>query len=138
METLVSLISTVKSILDELGGYFSDSNLLIYVSMAVMAITLITHLIFRKIRPIKYLPGLIVLLIGIFNFYEVMYNITAESSLPNLLLFIVGVVSGLMGMFFALIIGIIVKPVKRNRRTTKKPVPSNTENENNKKLPYQE
>lgn len=134
METLLSLYSTLKSVLAELGDYFSDSNLLIYVSLAVMAITLITHLIFKKVRPIKYLPGLIVLIIGIFNFYEVMHNITAESSLPNLLLFIVGVVSGLIGVFFALIIGILVKPVRIPKKRLKKGTP----NKNKAETPSQE
>lgn len=116
MDTLVSLFSTLKSILVELGSYFKDSNILIYVSLALMAITLLTHFIFKKIRVIKYLPGLIVVIIGIYNFYEVMNNITAMSSLPNLLLFIVGVVSGLVGLLFALIIGIFVKPVKKRKK----------------------
>ena len=116
MDTLVSLFSTLKSILVELGSYFKDSNILIYVSLALMAITLLTHFIFKKIRVIKYLPGLIVVIIGIYNFYEVMNNITAMSSLPNLLLFIVGVVSGLVGLLFALIIEIFVKPVKKRKK----------------------
>lgn len=136
METLVSLFSILKSILSELGGYFSDSNLLIYVSLAVIAITLMTHLIFKKIRLIKYIPGLVVVMIGIFNFYLVMNNITAESSLPNLLLFIIGVVSGLVGILFALIIGILAKPVKRAKRRVRKDITSETENINKKETPY--
>lgn len=130
METLVSLFSTLKSVLGELGNYFSDSNILIYVSIAVMAITLLTHLIFKNIRPIKYIPGLVVLIIGVLNFYEVMHNITEESSLPNLLLFIVGIVSGLMGIFFALIIGIIVKPVKRTKKRVNKDASTDKDNKN--------
>jgi hypothetical protein len=129
MGTLASLFGTLKSVLGELGNYFNDSNLLIYVSIAVMAITLLTHLIFKKIGPIKYIPGLVVLIIGIFNFYSVMNNITAVSSLSNLLLFIVGVVSGLVGMCFALIIGILVKPVKRRKKRIVKDTSSETENQ---------
>ena len=123
METLLSLFSTLKSILAELGSYFSDSNLLIYVSLAVMAITLITHLIFKKISFIKYIPGLIVVIIGIYNFYGVMNNITAESSIPSLFLFIVGIVSGLLGMFFALIIGILLVVLTRKRKVKAKTKP---------------
>ncbi len=120
METLVSLYTALKSILKELAVYFNDSNILIYVSLALMAITLLTHLLFKKVRVVKYLPGLIVLLIGIWNFYEVMNTITAVGSLPNLFLFVVGVVSGLIGILFALIIGIIVKPVKKKKKAVKK------------------
>lgn len=116
MGTLISLFSKVEDILAELGGYYGDSRVMIYVTAAVIGITLLTHLIFRKIRIMKYLPGLIVLGIGLFNFYSVMDNLTADESLVNLLLFIIGTVAGLVGMLFALIIGIYSKPVKRKRR----------------------
>ncbi len=119
METLIGLFSMVKEILAEMGGYYDDSRMIIYVTLAVMGITLLTHLIFKKIRIMKYLPGLIVLGIGLFNLYSVKDTITADASLVNLLLFIIGTVAGLVGILFALIIGIYVKPVKRKRRKTK-------------------
>ena len=119
MGTLISLFSKVKDILAELGGYYDDSRMIIYVTAAVMGITLLTHLIFRKIRIMKYLPGLIVLGIGLFNLYTVKDTLTADESLVNLLLFIIGTVAGLVGMLFALIIGIYSKPVKRKRRKTR-------------------
>ena len=92
--------------------------MIIYVTAAVIGITLLTHLIFRKIRIMKYLPGLIVLGIGLFNIYSIKDNLTADESLVNLLLFIIGTVAGLVGMLFALIIGIYSKPVKRKKRKT--------------------
>ncbi|HZH93301.1 MAG TPA: cytochrome C biosynthesis protein [Tissierellaceae bacterium] len=119
METLIGLFSKVKEILAEMGGYYDDSRMIIYVTLAVMGITLLTHLIFKKIRIMKYLPGLIVLGIGLFNLYSVKDTITADASLVNLLLFIIGTVAGLVGILFALIIGIYVKPVKRKRRKAK-------------------
>jgi hypothetical protein len=118
MGTLISLLSKVKDILGELGGYYDDSRMIIYVTLAVIGITLLTHLIFRKVRIMKYLPGLIVLGLGLFNIYSVKDNLTADESLVNLLLFIIGTVAGLVGMLFALIIGIYSKPVKRKRRKT--------------------
>ena len=118
MGTLTSLFSKVKDILAELGGYYDDSSMIIYVTAAVIGITLLTHLIFRKIRIMKYLPGLIVLGIGLFNIYSIKDNLTADESLVNLLLFIIGTVAGLVGMLFALIIGIYSKPVKRKKRKT--------------------
>lgn len=118
MGTLISLFSKVKDILAELGGYYDDSRMIIYVTVAVIGITLLTHLIFRKIRIMKYLPGLIVLGLGLFNIYSVKDTLTADESLVNILLFIIGTVAGLVGMLFALIIGIYSKPVKRKRRKT--------------------
>src|SRR5690554_1616910 len=119
METLIGLFSKGKEILAEMGGYYDDSRMIIYVTLAVMGITLLTHLIFKKIRIMKYLPGLIVLGIGLFNLYRVKDTITADASLVNLLLFIIGTVAGLVGILFDLIIGTYVKPVKRKRQKAK-------------------
>ncbi|MGM0396557.1 MAG: hypothetical protein ACQEP4_05825, partial [Bacillota bacterium] len=120
MGTIIDLLSKVKDILGELGDYFGDASMIIYVTAAVAAITLLTHLIFKNIRIMKYLPGLFVLGIGLFNYYIVKDNLTADESLLNLLLFVIGTVSGLVGMLFALIIGIFTKPVKRKKKKTAK------------------
>lgn len=121
MGTLLGLFTRVKDILEELAGYFEDARMIVYVSLAVAAITLLTHLIFRKIRIMKYLPGLMVLLIGLYNFYVVKDVLAADESMSNLLLFIIGVSAGLTGMLFALIIGIYTKPVKKKKKTKKSP-----------------
>ncbi|WP_422485286.1 hypothetical protein [Gudongella sp. DL1XJH-153] len=120
MGTLTTLFSKVKEILAELAGYYDDSRMIIYITLAVIAITLLTHLIFKKVKIMKYLPGLIVLGIGLFNLYSVKDNLTSDESLINLLLFIIGTVAGLVGMLFALIVGIYSKPVKKKKRKTAK------------------
>lgn len=130
MGTLTTLFTKVKEILAEMAGYYDDSRMIIIVTLAVIAITILTHLIFKKIRIMKYLPGLIVIGIGLFNFYSVKDNLTSDESLLNLLLFIIGTVSGLVGMLFALIIGIYSKPVKKKKRKTAK---TNSEKDNTEK-----
>lgn len=116
MDKIMSFVTRIWDILQELIEYFGNATMILYVSLALMAITLITHLLFKKIRIIKYLPGLIVIGIGVYNFYEVKDYLTAESSLSNLLLFIIGVTAGLVSMLFALILGVLSKPVKVRRK----------------------
>ena len=135
MGMITTLFIKVKEILAELAGYYDDSRMIIVVTLAVIAITLLTHLIFRKISIMKYMPGLIVLGIGLFNLYSVKDTLTSDGSLINLRLFIIGSVAGLVGMLFALIIGIYSKPVKKKKRKTAKnnAEKTNTENTGEKK-----
>ena len=116
MDKISSIISTVKRVLLELAEYFDNASLMVAVTIGVMAITLITFFLFKKIRIVKYIPGFIVLVLGLYNLNSVLDALTAESSLPVLLLAVIGVVAGLSGMLFAIIIGILAKPVKRKRR----------------------
>lgn len=120
MGTVISVFSKVKDIILELAGYFEDAKMIILVTAAVATITLLTHIIFKKTKIMKYLPGSIVLGIGLFNYYSVKNILTADESLINLLLFIVGTVAGLVSLLFALIIGIYIKPVKTKRRKVAK------------------
>lgn len=120
MDKITALINTLKRVLLELAEYFDNAGLMVGVTVGVMAITLVTYLLFKRIRVLKYLPGFIVLLIGLYNLNSVLDVLTAESSLPVLLLAVIGVVAGLVGMLFALIIGIIAKPVKKRKRNTSK------------------
>lgn len=119
MDNIVSLFSSLKSIWGEQGNYYNNLNMLIYVSIGVIAITLLTHVITKKIPIIKYLPGLVILIIGILNFTSVINKITADGSLGNILIFIFASVSGLIGMLFALIIGITLKRPKRVKKAIK-------------------
>lgn len=116
MDKITTIINTFKRVALELAEYFDNASLMVWVTAGVMALTLVTYLLFKKIRILKYLPGFIVLLIGLYNLNSVLDVLTAESSLPVLLLAVIGVVAGLVGMLFALVIGIVAKPVKKRRR----------------------
>jgi len=118
VDKVTTLINTFKRVILELAEYFDNASLMVGVTAGVMALTLVTFFLFKKIRVLKYLPGFVVLLIGLYNLNSVLDVLTAESSLPVLLLAVIGVVAGLVGMLFALVIGIIAKPVKKRRRST--------------------
>ena len=127
MGTITAIIDTLKRILLELAEYFDNESLMVAVTGGVIALTFITFLLFKKIRIVKYIPGFIVLSLGLYNFYSVLHVLTAESSVPILLLAVIGVVAGLAGMLFALIIGIVAKPVKRKRKKATKSTDESSE-----------
>lgn len=120
MDKVTTIINTLKRVILELAEYFDNASLMVGVTVGVMALTLVTYFLFKKIRILKYLPGFIVLFIGLYNLNSVLDVLTAESSLPVLLLAVIGVVAGLVGMLFALAIGIFAKPEKKRKRNTSK------------------
>lgn len=96
----------------ELKLHLDNGKLLIYISLITMLATFITHLIFKKYRLMKYIPGFILFIIGIYNFYIVSSELTSSESLNNILMFLIGVIAGFIGLFSGLIIGIYNKPRK--------------------------
>lgn len=110
----------MMSLLKELLGYASDSTIIIYASLAAILLTIIIHLLFRKYsRFLKYIPGTIMLIIGIFSLYKVLDSLVEAESLDELMNFISFVVSGLVGIFSALILGVYDKPRKKRRKKKK-------------------
>lgn len=104
-------------LLEELLSYASDSLIILYMVLAVIILTIITHFIFRKRnRLIKYLPGIFVLLYGIFNLYTVLDSLVEHESLDVLMSFVIYGVSGSVGIFSALILGIYEKPRKTKKK----------------------
>lgn len=95
-----------------------------YISLASIIITYITHRIFRKTnRGIKYLPGIFLIGIGLYNLYTVGSNLTRTAGISNLVLFMIGVGTGFIGLLFGLILGIYnkekkVKKVKKGKTTS--------------------
>jgi len=96
VDKVTTLINTFKRVILELAEYFDNASLMVGVTAGVMALTLVTYFLFKKIRVLKYLPGFVVLLIGLYNLNSVLDVLTAESSLPVLLLAVIGVVAGLV------------------------------------------
>lgn len=97
--------------MDDLKLHLEYGKTLAYVSIIAMAITITTHLIFKRNRYIKYLPGLIFIGIGLYNLFSVS-DITSKQSITNFLLMLMGFGGGIIGLFTGLIIGIYNKPRK--------------------------
>ena len=106
--------------LEELTVYMDNTKPMIMVALGAIVVTLVTHLIFRRYRIVKYLPGLIIIMGGFYNLYNVMDKLTASSSINDLTMFVILAVAGFISLFSALIIGIYDKPVKIKKKKREK------------------
>lgn len=104
-------------LLEELLLYIDDSIVIIYMSIAAAVITVVTHFVFRKLnRFIKYLPGVILIIIGVYYLYTALGGLVENESLPKIMSFVTFVISGFVGILSALILGIYYKPIKKKSK----------------------
>ena len=96
--------------MEEFLTHLDNGKALIYVSLAAVVITLITHFIFKGIKFIKYIPGLIFIMVGFYSLYQMNGDFTSSDSISNLTLFLICFVGGSIGLLVGLIIGIYKKP----------------------------
>ena len=95
------------------------TKIFIYMSLASIIITYVTHRVFMKTnRGIKYLPGMFLVAIGVYNIYTVGNDLTRAAGISNLVLFMIGVGTGFIGLLFGLILGVYnkEKKVKKPRK----------------------
>lgn len=108
-------------LLDELLLYIDNSTVIIYMSVAAAVLTVVTHFIFRnQNRFMKYLPGIILVIIGIYYLYTVSGTLVENESLAEIMSFVTFVISGLLGMLSALILGVYEKPIKKKSKKKRK------------------
>lgn len=105
----------------ELMEYMDLAKIMLYVTLGGIVITLIFHLILKDYRFVKYLPGALIVLAGLYNLLTIFNDLTEKSSIKNLELFLILEVAGFSSLFFALIIGIYTKPrkIKRKKKVEK-------------------
>lgn len=72
-------------------------------------ITSVTYLIFKKNRFIKYIPGLILMIVGIYNVFYIGKDSFTLDGVNRLLLITITMVAGFIGISTGLIIGIFKK-----------------------------
>lgn len=78
---------------------------------AVIAIifTLIMYLVFRNNRVVKYIPGLIFIVIGLYNLFYLGKESSTVEGVNRVLIILVAMVAGFIGLSTGLIIGIFKK-----------------------------
>jgi len=103
----------------ELILHLDNGKTFIYISLAVVIITFITHLVFKKYRYMKYIPGIALIGVGLYSLYQVSNELTDTSSISNLLLFLICFAGGIIALFVGLIIGIYDKPRKIRKSKNK-------------------
>ena len=79
---------------------------LVMIGVAVF-VTLVLNFVARKLKFVKYLPGIVLIFVGLFSIFSVIDNLFDPVSLNNIFIFITCVAAGLVSILFALIIGIV-------------------------------
>lgn len=104
----------------ELLGHLEYAKLLGYASLGIMVITYIVHAIFRKYPWSKYMPGLVVISVGIYSLFTLGISSSWIKGIANMVTILISMGSGVIGLFFALILGVYNKPKKVKKTESKK------------------
>lgn len=71
--------------------------------------TIITFFMARKNRIIKYIPGVLLIAFGLYNLIYLGGDSLSAEEFNRLSMAILGMISGILGLFTGLIIGVITK-----------------------------
>lgn len=99
----------MDKILEMLGNNTEYMLLSLIVILVAMVITFMVNFVAKRLRFAKYVPGLLLIFIGMFSLFMVINDLFAKSSLDNLLIALICISSGLIALLFGLIIGIATK-----------------------------
>lgn len=101
--------------MSEFLEYFEYARAYIFISLGIIALTFIIHFLFKKYKIAKYVPGLILIPIGLFGVIRLFSASNLLDGVTSLMIFIIGIGGGLVGLLTGLIIGIYTKEVKLKR-----------------------
>lgn len=95
----------VQALSELFEGHTQYMMLAIYIMIGAIAVTFIINFISGGLSFLKYLPGLILILVGIFSLFSVINALFKPESLDNIIIFVIAVGSGLVAIIFAAILG---------------------------------
>lgn len=99
----------MNKIIEMLSTHTEYMLLSMVIILAAVFVTFIVNFIARQLRFVKYIPGLVLIFIGMFSLFMVINDLFAKSSLDNILVALFCISSGVIALLFALIIGIATK-----------------------------
>ncbi|KXO17241.1 cytochrome C biosynthesis protein [Peptoniphilus sp. GNH] len=97
----------MSKVLEMFKGHTTYMMIGVYVIVAALIITFAINIISGKLRFTKYLPGLILIFIGVFTLFTVINALFDQESIPQLVVAVIGISSGLVSLLFAMILGIL-------------------------------
>jgi len=95
--------------MEELIVHLEFGKVIAITSAIVIIITIITDVIFRKYSLVKYVPGTIIIIIGLFNLLKVGVENIGLDDFNRMFLVLITLITGFIGICTGLIIGIIRK-----------------------------
>jgi|SRR5699024_7398903 len=95
--------------MEELFEYFDYAKVFIYISLGIIVITFIIDFFFKEHNFARYIPGLILIGIGIYGLLRAIRSTNQLDGVNSMMLFVIGVGGGLIGLLTGLAIGILKK-----------------------------
>lgn len=98
--------------MEDLIVHLEFAKILGLVSLIAILITISVYYIFRKQRKyrlLKYIPGFVLILIGVLNLINLGIKIPGVNEFNKVLIIVISIVTGFIALFTGLIIGIINK-----------------------------
>lgn len=93
----------------QLLSVFADHMIYVAISgivlVVAMLITILVHAAAKQLRFMKYVPGLVFILVGMTALFMVANRLFEKSSLDNLFVAMLGIMGGLESLFLAMLLG---------------------------------
>ena len=99
----------LSKISESLNGNFTYLIILILAVIIGIVVTFIINMAGKRMRFLRYVPGLALVFIGMFSLMIVLNHLFDRGSLMNIYVALVCVTSGICSLLFALCIGIYNK-----------------------------
>lgn len=109
----------VKKLLESLTFDPAITNMIIWLSIAVAALTIFIRVFFRN-AVVRFLPGMVLIVFSVLKFLKVLPEVVNKSSLDALTEIMIFFVLGVVNICTAIIIGLIFPKEKRPRRRVRK------------------
>lgn len=93
----------------DLLNHLEYTKLFLVISIGMIALTYLIHILFRRKIIIKFIPGIIALIVGIYVLVTIDPRIIFLDDINNLSIFVIGTSVGLVGICVATIIGVFNK-----------------------------
>lgn len=97
----------MAKILENIGNNTEYITLSIYAIIAAIIITIILSVIAKKLKFAKYLPGIVLIAVGVFVLFSVIGDLFNPENVDAIAVFMIGCSSGVISLLVALIAGII-------------------------------
>lgn len=102
----------MSKITELISGHTQYMMIAIYMIIAAVVVTFVVNFAAKKLKFVKYLPGIALVFIGMFSLFSVINKLFDSTSLDNLIVFVLCVASGIISLLFALIMGILSNDLK--------------------------
>ncbi|MBC8589555.1 hypothetical protein [Wansuia hejianensis] len=102
--------------LKELLGYMEYAKMFIYISIGTIILTSIIYFLMKDFKLAKYIPGIILIGIGLISFFTLDTNIVISKSPERIMLIFIGLGCGLIGILSGWIIDIFNKSDKTKKK----------------------